>query len=99
MAREDYSIFGDIITFDTTYHTNKYNLSLGLFCDVNHHKTTVIFVAGFISKENTNSFVWLFNQFLDCMSKALVSVITDQDLTIKAVVAIIFLFTFHRLCK
>lgn len=99
MSHEDYMAYGDAITFDTTYQTNKYHLSLGLFCSVNHHKTTVIFATGFITKENIDSFVWLFCIFLECMGKVLSSIITDHDLAIKGSLATMFPLAFHRLCK
>lgn len=36
-ARESYHVFGDVVTFDTTYRTNLYNLPFGLFVGVNNH--------------------------------------------------------------
>lgn len=35
--RLDYSNFGDVVTFDTTYRTNLYNLPFGMFVGVNNH--------------------------------------------------------------
>lgn len=55
---------------------------------MNHHKTTIIFIVGFISKVNTYSFVWLFSQFLE-MGKVIVTIITDQDPTIKVALRIV----------
>ena len=34
---EDFSNFGDVVSFDTTYFTNKYKMPLVLFIGVNHH--------------------------------------------------------------
>lgn len=48
MSRDVYLAYGDAITYDTMYWTNKYHLSLGLFYGVNHHKTIVIFAAGYL---------------------------------------------------
>lgn len=62
----DYKLFGCIM-FDTTNKMNKYHLSLGLFCSVNHHKSSVIYIATFMSKKITESFVWV-KQFHKCMS-------------------------------
>lgn len=28
----DYNVFGEVVTFDTTFKTNKCNLSLRIFC-------------------------------------------------------------------
>lgn len=53
---EDFIVYGEAFTFDTTYKTNKYHLSLWMFCGVNHHKSTIFFGAEFLSKENHTSF-------------------------------------------
>jgi hypothetical protein len=39
--RADYAKFGDVVTFDTTYRTNLYNLPFGLFVGVNNHFQTL----------------------------------------------------------
>ncbi|KAH9740653.1 protein FAR1-RELATED SEQUENCE [Citrus sinensis] len=36
-SRAAYKYFGDVITFDTTYLTNKYDMPFALFVGVNHH--------------------------------------------------------------
>ncbi|KAL7245308.1 hypothetical protein ACSBR2_000599 [Camellia fascicularis] len=36
-SRVDYDCFGDVVVFNTTYRTNKYNLICALFVGVNHH--------------------------------------------------------------
>lgn len=55
----NYKSFGKMVTFDTSYKTNKYNLSLGMFC-VNHHKSSVIYATAFLFKEDIESFVQVF---------------------------------------
>lgn len=67
MCRLDFKLFGKAVTIDSTYKTNKYYLSLGLFCGVNHHKSSVIYAATFVLKEDIDSFVWVFTAFLECM--------------------------------
>lgn len=39
----DYADFGDVVTFDTTYRTNMYNMPFGLFVGVNSHFQSTIF--------------------------------------------------------
>ena len=41
--RLDYAHFGDVVTFDTTYRTNLYNMPFGLFVGVNNHFQSIIF--------------------------------------------------------
>jgi hypothetical protein len=36
-ARRAYQDIGDVVTFDTTYQTNKYSMPLAPFIGVNHH--------------------------------------------------------------
>lgn len=36
-SRNQYIYFGDVVTFDTTYRTNLYDMSFGLFVGVNNH--------------------------------------------------------------
>ncbi|KAL2893104.1 Protein FAR1-RELATED SEQUENCE 8 [Bienertia sinuspersici] len=71
--------FGDIITFDTTFQTNRYEMPLALFVGVNHHGSSIIFACALISHEDTDTFVWVFNEWLKCMGKAPLGILTDQD--------------------
>ena len=36
-CKGSYEDFGDCVTFDTTYETNKFHMPLGVFVGVNHH--------------------------------------------------------------
>jgi hypothetical protein len=45
-SRRDYEAFGDVVVFDSTYRTNKYNLPFVPFVGLNHHRSTVIFGKG-----------------------------------------------------
>ncbi|XP_012853618.1 PREDICTED: protein FAR1-RELATED SEQUENCE 5-like [Erythranthe guttata] len=66
-SRVDYEDFGDFVSFDTTYKTNKYNLICAPFTGINHHKNNVMFGLAFMSHETESSFQWLFNTFLESM--------------------------------
>lgn len=46
---EAYKEFGNVVTFDTTYLTNKYDMSFALFVKVNHHGHFILFVYELIS--------------------------------------------------
>ncbi|XP_073022796.1 protein FAR1-RELATED SEQUENCE 5-like [Primulina eburnea] len=39
----DYEFFGDVLSIDTTYKTNKYNLICAPFVGINHHMQNVMF--------------------------------------------------------
>ncbi|KAL7162410.1 hypothetical protein ACSBR2_042824 [Camellia fascicularis] len=63
----DYDIFGDVVSFNTTFRTNKEYHSLALFTGFNHFRMTVIFGAALLYDETTASFQWLFETFLHAM--------------------------------
>ncbi|XP_074583474.1 protein FAR1-RELATED SEQUENCE 5-like [Curcuma longa] len=99
VSRRAYSVFGDVVVFDTTYNTNKYGLIFAPFVGVNHHHQTTIFGCGFLSDEKAESFVWLLNKFIEAMPKGAPKVIiTDQDPAMTKVIAQVFPQTMHRYC-
>jgi zinc finger SWIM domain-containing protein 3 len=52
----DYAYFGDVMTFDTTYCTNKELRPLVIFTGFNHHRGVVIFGAILLYDETTELF-------------------------------------------
>ena len=66
-SRRNYKFFGDVVTFDTTYRTNLYNLPFDLFVGVNHHFQTVVFGAVLLTEETTEAFRWAFASFTESM--------------------------------
>lgn len=75
-GRRDFTFLGDVVTFDTTYRTNLYNLPFGLFVGVNHHFQTVIFGVVLMSEETTESFQWAFQSFIDTMGASPRTILT-----------------------
>ncbi|XP_074303641.1 protein FAR1-RELATED SEQUENCE 5-like [Silene latifolia] len=51
-ARRNYALYGEAVTFDPTYSTNKYNMIFAPFTGVDHHKKSVTFGASLMSREN-----------------------------------------------
>ncbi|KAL8456582.1 hypothetical protein ACS0TY_033879 [Phlomoides rotata] len=49
--KEDFELYGDVLIFDTTYRTNKYNLICAPFIRLNNHSKCVLFGFAFISDE------------------------------------------------
>ncbi|GKV12513.1 hypothetical protein SLEP1_g23644 [Rubroshorea leprosula] len=94
-----YESFGDVISFDSTYLTDRYDMPLALFVGVNHHGQTLLFGCSLLSNDDTKSYIWLFSSWLECMSgchpKA---IITNQCKAIQAAVAKVFPHSHHRLC-
>ncbi|XP_042016254.1 protein FAR1-RELATED SEQUENCE 5-like [Salvia splendens] len=79
VLRKNYKMFGDIVSFDTTYSTNRYCMVFGPFTGKDNHRCPVTFGAGFISNEGADSFSWLLSEFVECMGFAPKLIITDQD--------------------
>ncbi|XP_048337400.1 protein FAR1-RELATED SEQUENCE 5-like [Ziziphus jujuba] len=99
-SRIDYDCFGDVLVFDTTYCTNKYNLICAPFVGVNHHWQNVMFGCAFLLDETTASFEWLFKSFLESMGhKQPITIFTDQDQAMSNAIERIFPNTRHRLCQ
>ncbi|XP_028092442.1 protein FAR1-RELATED SEQUENCE 5-like [Camellia sinensis] len=98
-SRVDYDCFGDVVVFDTTYRTNKYNLICAPFVGVNHHWQNVMFGCAFLLDETTDSFIWLFKSFLESMgNRSPVTIFTDQDQAMSNAIQVVFPNTHHRLC-
>ncbi|XP_041017868.1 protein FAR-RED IMPAIRED RESPONSE 1-like [Juglans microcarpa x Juglans regia] len=90
-SRAAYQYFGDVVTFDTTYLTNRYGMPSAPFVGVNHHGQSILLGANLISSEDTETFVWLFKTWLQCMDGiAPKSIITNQDRAMKNAIAIVF---------
>ena len=92
----DYSYFGDVITFDTTYSTNKDAKPLGVFLGLNHHRETIVFGGALLYNETIESFVWLFETFLEVMSKnKSITIFTNQDVAISAAIKVVMPKTYY----
>ena len=57
MMREDYNIFGDVVVFDTTFRTNRYELVCAPIVEVNNHWSNTMFGWAFLANEQTETFV------------------------------------------
>ncbi|XP_056691909.1 protein FAR1-RELATED SEQUENCE 5-like [Spinacia oleracea] len=99
ICRKNYALFGDVVTFDSTYDTNKYCLVFSPFTRVDHYKKCVTFGSALLSKEDTDSFVWLFETFLKCMGNCEpYCLLTDQDPAMSIAIKKVFKTTKRRLC-
>ncbi|KAI9195127.1 hypothetical protein LWI28_011980 [Acer negundo] len=93
---EDYTNFSDVVSFDTTYFTNKYKIPLVLFIGVNHHIQPTLLGCALIADETVYTFVWLFQTWFIAMGERAPRVIlTDQNDAVKAAAAAVFPDTHH----
>jgi MULE transposase domain/FAR1 DNA-binding domain/SWIM zinc finger len=99
-ARRAYLEFGDVVTFDTTYNTNKYNMPLAPFIGCNHHRHSIFFGMALLRAEKVANFTWLFEIWLKAMyGKHPKAIITDQDPAMRIAIKNMFPNTIHRCCQ
>ncbi|XP_024965781.1 protein FAR1-RELATED SEQUENCE 5-like [Cynara cardunculus var. scolymus] len=89
VARVNYKEFGDVISFDGTFHTNKHAMIFVPFLAVDNHKASVIVGSALISGETIENFTWVLRAFLKCHEKQPVFVITDQSSAMKQAVPLV----------
>ncbi|XP_020411447.1 protein FAR1-RELATED SEQUENCE 5-like [Prunus persica] len=98
-SRRAYGFYGDVVVSDTTFNTNRYDLTFTPMLGVNNHGQTIVLACAFLSKETTESFVWMFEEFKKVMPGGEPkTIITDQDAAMAIAISIAFPTTFHRLC-
>ncbi|KAL3828181.1 hypothetical protein ACJIZ3_016983 [Penstemon smallii] len=98
ISKLDGDCFGDVVIFDTTFRTNKYNMVCAPFVGINHHWQNVLLGCAFLLDETTSSFTWVFEAFLEAMGKAPETIFTDQDQAMANAIQKVFPNTCHRLC-
>ncbi|XP_031106329.1 protein FAR1-RELATED SEQUENCE 5-like [Ipomoea triloba] len=98
VSRKNFSLFGDVVSFDATYRTNRYNLVFVPFTGIDNHKRCITFGAGLLTKEDIDSYVWLLESFKKIMGHDPICVVTDQDPVVKVAVAQVFGASKHRFC-
>ena len=98
-SRLDYLLYGDIISFDTTFITNKYNMPFAPIIGVNGHSRTIVFGWALLQDETADTFKWLFETFVEVMGgKKPRVVLTDQDAAMKVAVPKVFPGVLHIFC-
>ncbi|XP_019175648.1 PREDICTED: protein FAR1-RELATED SEQUENCE 5-like [Ipomoea nil] len=98
MSKKNFAAFGDVVSFDATYSTNRYDLVFTPFTGVDNHKKCITFGAGLLLKEDIESYVWLFENFKKAMGMEPKIIVTDQDPAMKVVIPTVFKQARHRYC-
>jgi len=88
--------FSDVIYFDNTYLSNKYEIPLVTFVGINHHGQSVLLGCGLLAGETTESYSWLFRTWVTCMSGCSPqTIITDRCKTLQNAIANFFPRSHH----
>lgn len=89
--------FSDLIFFDNTYLSNKYEIPLVAFVGINHHGQSVLLGCGLLAGETTESYVWLLKAWLLCMSGCSPqTIITNRCKFLQSAIAEVFPRSHHR---
>ena len=76
-----------------------YHIPFVSFVGVNHHGQHVLLGCALLSSEDTESFVWLFESWLRCMSgNPPKGIVTEQSKAIQKAIQLVFPTTQHRWC-
>ncbi|WOG82010.1 hypothetical protein DCAR_0101169 [Daucus carota subsp. sativus] len=67
IGRANYDVYGDIISFDPTFRTNRYHMIFVSFTGVDNHWKNVTFAVGLLARENYKNFKWLLRSFKRAM--------------------------------
>ncbi|XP_076945350.1 protein FAR-RED IMPAIRED RESPONSE 1-like [Bidens hawaiensis] len=89
ISKKNYLAFGDIISFDATFKTNKYNMVFVPFTAIDNHCRNVTVGAALLSSESIESYSWLLKVFLDSFGIAPNVVVTDQDPAMKQAISLV----------
>ncbi|KAK6795980.1 hypothetical protein RDI58_009435 [Solanum bulbocastanum] len=93
---DSYSNFGDVVSFDTTYFTNKYKVPLVLFIGANHHVQPTLLGCALIADDTVHTFLWLMRTWCLAMGgQGPRILLSDQNDNIKAAVGAILTNTQH----
>jgi transposase-like protein len=91
--------FGEVITFDITYLTNKYDMPFAPFVGVNHQGQSVLLGCVVLSYDDATTSTRLFTTWLKCMyGCAPNAIITDQDKAMKKANEAVFPKARHGWC-
>ncbi|KAK1396793.1 hypothetical protein POM88_006656 [Heracleum sosnowskyi] len=97
-GRKNYDVFGDVVSFDATYRTNKHGMVFVPFIGVNNHWKSVTFGSALLEHENETHFTWACEMFLKVFCRPQKCIITDQCLAMKVAIQKTFPDSIHRYC-
>ncbi|KAM7270223.1 hypothetical protein ACFE04_029437 [Oxalis oulophora] len=75
-----YNMFGDVVYFDTTYHSNTFGMLLGAWFGIDSNGRIVFFGCVLLQDETTQSFSWALQSFIRFMKgRYPQTILTDLD--------------------
>ncbi|XP_062119083.1 protein FAR1-RELATED SEQUENCE 5-like [Humulus lupulus] len=99
-SQVDYQLFGDCMTFDSTYKTNRYGKPLVILLGSNNHDKMCVFGAALLDNETSTTYDWVLETFLECMGGKMPSaVLTDCCKAMNKALDNIMPDVPHRICS
>ncbi|XP_020111700.1 protein FAR1-RELATED SEQUENCE 11 [Ananas comosus] len=96
---QSYEVFGDAIVFDTTHRLAAFDMPLGIWVGMNNYGMPCFFGCVLLREENLRSYTWALQVFLSFMNgKAPQTILTDQNMCLKEVIAKEMPTTKHAFC-
>ncbi|XP_020963385.1 protein FAR1-RELATED SEQUENCE 6-like [Arachis ipaensis] len=97
-CRASYEYYGDVVSVDSTYSTNRHGLPFVSFVGVNHHGKSTLLGCALLGNEEITSYEWVFSQWVKCIKTAPQCIITDQCRSIYRAIKNTLPDTRHRWC-
>ncbi|PIN03463.1 hypothetical protein CDL12_24006 [Handroanthus impetiginosus] len=75
-----FSLFGDVVTIDTSYRSITYGMILGMWFGIDNHGRPIFFGCTLLQDETSKSFLWALQVFVQFMrGRRPQTVVTDMD--------------------
>ncbi|XP_020972878.1 protein FAR1-RELATED SEQUENCE 5-like [Arachis ipaensis] len=97
-CRASYEYYGDVVSVDSTYSTNRHGLPFVSFVGVNHHGRSTLLGCALLGNEEIGSYECVFSQWVKCMGTAPKCIITDQCRSLYRAIKNTLPDTRHRWC-
>ncbi|KAM0040631.1 putative transcription factor FAR family [Helianthus debilis subsp. tardiflorus] len=98
VMKRNFIMFGDVVAFDATYRSNKYDMVFVPFTGIDNHHRNVTLGAALLGSETAEAYTWLLKAFKKAFGAVPRVVVTDQDLAMKKAIRDVFTTSRHRLC-
>ncbi|XBH81569.1 hypothetical protein VPH35_107109 [Triticum aestivum] len=100
-SRMDYEIFGDFVSFDTTFSTNRHNMPFVPITGMNSRGRTIVLGCALLQDRKAETYKWMLETFLQEMGGGQIprSVITSQDEAMAKAIAEVMPQARHRFCR
>ncbi|KAK6155322.1 hypothetical protein DH2020_009570 [Rehmannia glutinosa] len=84
-----FSLFGDVVTIDTSYRSITYSMILGMWFGIDNHGRPIFFGCALLQDETSKSFSWALQVFIGFMGgRRPEIVVTDMDSGLRDALAI-----------